>query len=345
MVPNKKATINDVARLAGVSKKTVSRVINNEPNVSAKTLTKVKKVIEQLDYSPNTQARALASNRSFLLAMIYDNPNPTFITEAMYGALSQCRPRGYELIVHPCDSSSAELHDNIIDFVKRVKLGGVILLPPISESEELISRLKAIKFNYVRILSVASDDSSHMIHCNDRQAVSQIADHLVALGHTDIGFIQGPKNYQSAIERYEGFRQALQDKGISLPAKRVAMGAYTYQSGVECAEWLLNSSSPPTAIFASNDQMAIGVMATAKKMGIDIPRELTVIGFDDSPQASRVWPALTTMDLHTREMSKKATQKLLALYDNDAKLAASIQTEFLPTFIQRQTTAAPNNQD
>ena len=148
--------------------------------------------------------------------------------------------------------------------------------------------------------------------------------------------------YDDLPERY---KTKLQDKGISLPAKRVAMGAYTYQSGVECAEWLLNSSSPPTAIFASNDQMAIGVMATAKKMGIDIPRELTVIGFDDSPQASRVWPALTTMDLHTREMSKKATQKLLALYDNDAKLAASIQTEFLPTFIQRQTTAAPNNQD
>lgn len=345
LIPKKKATINDVARLAGVSKKTVSRVINSEPNVGAKTLSKVQKVIEQLNYVPNPQARGLASNRSFLVSMIYDNPNASYVTEAMYGALSQCRPNGYELIVHPCDSIQVDLHNDIISFIKRTKIDGVILLPPLSQSEELIGKLRAIECHYVRLQSVTSDDGAHMIHFNDREAVGHIADHLVALGHKDIGFIHGPENSQSAVERYEGFRQRLEEHGISLAANRIAKGAYTFQSGVDSAEWLLNANRPPSAIFACNDEMAIGVMATAKKMGIQIPGDLTVIGFDDSPQASRVWPALTTVNLHIKEMVSLATQKLLALCNNDLESAASIQSELLPTFIQRQTTAVPKSQD
>lgn len=340
MVSNKKATINDVARLAAVSKKTVSRVINDEPNVGAKTLSKVRKAIEQLNYSPNPQARGLAFSRSYLLAMIYDNPNPSYITEAMYGVLNQCRADGYELVIHPCDSTHEEVYDDIIAFIKQVKIDGVILLPPISESEELTSRLKAIDCNYVRLLSVISDDAAHMVHSNDREAVNHIANHLVALGHRDIGFIQGPKSSKSAIERYEGFRQTLEENGISLPAQRIAKGDYTFQSGAECAEWLLNAS-PPTAIFASNDEMAIGAMVTAEKMGLKVPKDLTIIGFDDSPQAIKMSPALTTVNLQVREMSKLATQKLLALCSKDVERAMKIQSELLPIFIQRQTTAIP----
>lgn len=343
MILKKKATISDVARLAGVSKKTVSRVINKEPNVGAKTLHKVRAVIEQLNYVPNPQARGLASNRSFLLSLIYDNPNASYVTEAMYGALDQCRPNGYELVVHPCDSTHSELHDDIINFIKRTKIDGVILLPPISQSEELVSSLRTIGCNYVRLQSVASDDTSHMIHFNDREAVGHIANHLVVLGHRDIGFIHGPQSSQSAHERFEGFRQALESHGVPLPANRIAMGSYTFQSGMDCAEWLLNSDRPPTAIFACNDEMAIGVMAFAKKMGISIPGDLSVVGFDDSPQASRVWPALTTVDLHTKEMVSLATQKLLALCADDVERADGIRSEYLPTFVQRQTTSVPKS--
>lgn len=338
-----KATINDVARIAGVSKKTVSRVINNEPNVSATTLSKVRLVIDQLNYSPNPQARGLAFRRSFLLAMVYDNPNASYVMEAMSGALSCCRPKGYELIVHPCDFSHELLHEDIINFVRRVKIDGVILLPPVSESEELSNKLNEVGCHYVRLLSVSSGDAAHIVHSNDREAVSHITDHLIELGHKDIGFIQGPRNSRSAIERDEGFRQALKKNRMSLPANRVARGAYTFQSGVECAEWMLSSNPPPTAIFASNDEMAIGVMACAKKMGIEIPADLTVVGFDDSPQASRVWPALTTTNLPIQEMTKLATQKLLALCDDDVESAKQIQSEFVPSFIQRQSTAAPKH--
>ena len=340
-IVGKKPTISDVARLAGVSKKTVSRVINSEPNVGAKTLSKVKKVIEDLDYSPNPQARGLAFSRSFLLAMIYDNPNASFITDAMYGALGQCRPNGYELVVHPCDATQASLHDDIIKFIRRTKIDGVILLPPLSESNDLINKLKAIKCNYVRLVSVISDDVAHMVHFNDREAVKDIAEHLIALGHRDIGFIKGPDNSKSSAERHDAFRDALEQNGVHLGANQIVFGANTFQSGVDCAVQLLKSDNPPTAIFASNDEMAIGVMVTAQKMGIDIPSELTIIGFDDTPQASKVWPALTTVNLKVREMGKLATLKLLALCNNNIGLAKTIKSELVPTLVRRETTAPP----
>ena len=345
MNPRKKATINDVARLAKVSKKTVSRVINNEPSVKSATLTRVRHAMEELKYSPDPQARGLAFRRSFLLAMVYDNPNPSYITEAMYGVLNQCRPQGYELIMHPCNATAPTLHSDIISFIKKVNIDGVMLLPPVSESDELIEKLRAINCHYVRLSSVEPSDKAHMIYFNDRQAVAQVVEHLVALGHTDIGFIQGPKHSRTATVRFEGFKQALEDHGLSLPAHRVATGAFTFQSGVECTEWLLNSGNSPTAIFASNDEMAFGAIVAAEKMGIHIPRELAIVGYDDNPQASKIWPALTTVNLPIKKMAQLAADKLMALCRNDIEQATNIQSELSPQFVQRQTTAPPKHRD
>lgn len=339
----KKATINDVARLAEVSKKTVSRVINKEPKVKPETLSKVQAAIEELNYSPDPQARGLAFRRSFLLAMVYDNPNPSYVTEAMYGALSHCRANGYELIVHPCDSTQPDIHDEILNFVKRANIDGVVLLPPVSESDELVAKLRAIDCRYVRLLSVVSDDTAHMVYSNDRQGVGHVVDHLVALGHKDIGFIQGPNNSKTALERYDGFKERLESHGLDLPAHRMAVGSFTFQSGVECAEWLLNSDTPPTAIFASNDEMAFGAMVAAEKMGISIPRELAIVGFDDNPQATKIWPALTTVNLPIKEMGRLATEKLMALCEQNIDKAAEVTSELSPKFVRRHTTAPPKS--
>jgi LacI family transcriptional regulator len=318
----KKLSINDVARLAGVSKKTVSRVINNEPNVSPKMLKKVQR-------------------RSFLLSVVHDNPNASFVTEAMYGVLEICRPEGYELIMHPCDFSKPGAIDRIIRFISHLKIDGVILLPPVSESFELTTRLKEIGCNYVSLLSTKSDDEVHMIYHNDGTAVSRIVSHLAELGHREIAIIRGPENSQAANQRFEAFRSALASKGLDLPKNRVAFGGNTFQSGIDCAEWLLRSESPPTAIFASNDEMAIGAIVTAQKIGLKIPAELAVVGFDDSPQASRMWPALTTANLHVKEMTELAAQKLIAQCNGDLEAAAEIRVEVDPTFVQRQTTDVP----
>ncbi len=341
MDPAKKLSINDVARLAGVSKKTVSRVINNEPAVTAKMLKKVQSVIDEYNYTPSRQARALALNRSFLVSIIHDNPNASFVTEALYGALDICRPAGYELIVHPCDFKKQDTVDEIIRFVSNLKVDGVILLPPVSESDELTKRLREISCNFVRLLSTASEDDAHMIYHNDGAAVGQIVSHFVDLGHQEIGLIRGPEKSQSANQRYKEFRSALATNSLNLPKNHIALGDNTFRSGMECAEWLLGSNRPPTAIFANNDEMAIGAIVKAQKMGLKIPAELTVVGFDDSPQASRMWPALTTANLHVREMAELAAQKLIAQCNGDIEAAARIRVAVDPTFVQRQTTDVP----
>ena len=341
MKPTKKPSINDVALLAGVSKKTVSRVINNEANVSAITLAKVQKAVADYNYTPSPQARALALRRSFLITIVHDNPNATYVTEAMYGALEFCRSAGYELIMHPCDFSKANATDEIIQFIEYLKIDGVILLQPVSESVGLTDRLKEINCNFVRLLSTKTEEDTHMIYHNDSFAVNQIVSHLVERGHREIAHIRGPEMSQSANQRCDLFRSALEKFNLKLPQHHFALGDHTFQSGVNCAELLLSSERRPTAIFASNDEMAIGAIVAAQKMGINVPNELAVVGFDDSPQASRMWPALTTVNLHVREMVQLAAQKLIAQCDGDMKMAADVKTEVEPTFIIRQTTDLP----
>ncbi|MCG8430057.1 MAG: LacI family DNA-binding transcriptional regulator, partial [Candidatus Omnitrophica bacterium] len=201
--------------------------MNNEGSVGAATRQRVQEVIKELNYSPDPHARGLASKRSFLLALIYDNPNASFVTEAMYGSLDQCRPKGYELVMHPCNRKDEMLIDDVLGFIKRTKIDGVILLPPLSESEILVAALKRSNCHYVRLLSLAVDDPAHMIHFNDRQAVTKIAEHIIALGHREVGFIKGPDGSQSAEERHQSFRDALALGSIALPAHRVAKGDHT----------------------------------------------------------------------------------------------------------------------
>ena len=343
MARSEKLNINDIARLAGVSKMTVSRVVNKEPNVSPKMLERVQRVIDKHNYTPSQQARALSLRRSFLISIIHDNPNSSYVTEAMYGALEFCRSAGYELIMHPCDLSKKNTFDEIISFIEHLKIDGVILLQPVSESDELAAKLKEIDCNFVRLLSSKVDDDAHMIYHNDGEAVDQIVRHLTDLGHREIAIIRGPEKSQAANQRFEAFRSALSKQGLKLPENHVAIGDHTFQSGIEGAEWLLGSNRPPTAIFGSNDEMAIWAVVTAQKMSIKIPAELTIVGFDNSPQASKMWPALTTVDSNVRRMTELAAQKLIAQCNGDIDAAAAVRVEIEPTFIQRQTTDVPPN--
>lgn len=336
---NRKSTINDVARLAEVSKKTVSRVINKSPKVSDRTREKVEKVVAELNYSPDPQARGLAFRKSFLLGLVYDNPNPSYVAAIQEGVLGYCRDEGYELVVHPCDRLSSKLLDDISRFIERLKLDGVVLLPPISENPEVIALLQESTCQYVRILSVQLDDPAHLVQSNDRIAVEKIANHLMDLGHREFGFIHGPKDSQSAKERYEGFINALATRDLTMDKKRVTWGDYTFDSGLACAEELLSSQPGPTAIFASNDEMALGVLVTAAKLGMKVPLDLSVVGFDDEPHASKLYPSLTTVNQHVHEMGQLAAEKLLALCRKDHDWASEVKTVVTPNLVVRESTA------
>ena len=228
--PGRNATINDIARLASVSKKTVSRVINQSPLVQEATRARIQAVIDKFGYVPDPQARGLAFRKSFLIGLVYDNPNAQYIVNLMEGALDAVRNSEYEVVVHPCDRKKPDFIAGVRRFVERQKLRGVILLPPISENDELTRALTAADCSYVRITYTQLDDPARIVISNDRLAVSEVANYLVSLGHKRIGYIAGPPGFRSAVERLAGFREALAARGIPFRHELIVEGGYTYES-------------------------------------------------------------------------------------------------------------------
>lgn len=337
-----KLTINDIARLAGVSKKTVSRVINRSPLLNQETRDRVEKIIHDTGYVPNPQARALALGRNFLIGLVFDNPNAQMVLSMQRGILEALHGTEFELVVRPVDRGSGTVMDDIVGFVTRQRLFGVIILPPLSENDSLAQLLDEAGCRYVRMGSALLDDPEHMVASNDRDAVADAVRYLIGQGHSRIGFIAGPHGFRSSKERREGFELALAEAGISLPRSFVADGQYTFESGVSASENLFALSPPPTAIFASNDEMAAGVLYAARLRGIDVPEQLSIIGFDDTPLTTRVWPPLTTVRWPIAAMGRAAALKLIgtAIGENADVGEPSL---FSSTLIRRSSVAPPSS--
>ncbi|HRG14472.1 MAG TPA: LacI family DNA-binding transcriptional regulator [Pseudomonadota bacterium] len=334
-----KATINDVARLSGVSKKTVSRVINQSPLVHPDTREKVSALMRSLGYVPDPQARGLAFRRSFLVGLVYDNPNAPYVINLQTGVLDTLRGSGFELVVHPCDRKAVDFVDGVRDFVERQKLHGVILLPPVSENEMLATMLREIGCDYVRVASAQLDDASRMVVSSDREVAAEVARYLESLGHREIAMITGPVGYRSADERRAGFVDGLAQRGLTMRPEHQLAGQYNFESGVACGEALLSRTPRPTAIFAFNDEMASGVYRAAYSLGLRIPDDVSVIGFDDSPLASRLWPTMTTVRQPIREMGRRAAAMLLRPGPAPGGEAATV---FVPHLAVRDSCRSPS---
>lgn len=307
----RRPTINDVARLARVSKKTVSRVINDSPFVKDGTRERVDAVIKEIGYTPDPMARGLASKRSFLVGMIYDQPNPQYVIDMQQGILDVIRGSGFELLVHPCRRQSPDFLPSVRHFVERQKLAGVVLPPSVSEDGDLIALLKEFDCPYVRIASVLLDEPEHSIVTHDSEGAEQAAIHLAELGHTRIAHVSGPDTFRSAHERRAGFVKGLKTNKLKLEKDLDVKAAYTFASGVEAGRKLMAIDAPPTAVFCGNDEMAAGVCQAAREAGREIGKDISVVGFDDSPIASRLWPGLTTVILPIRQMGRMASIRLL----------------------------------
>lgn len=333
--PRRRPTINDIARLAGVSKKTVSRVINASPFVRADTRERIEAVIEELGYAPDPQARGLAYGRSFLIGLVYDNPNPQYVVNMQLGLLDGMRGSGFELVVHPCDRASPTFLADLRGFVERQRLFGVVLTPSVSEDERAAALMGEVGCAYVRVASVSLDRPEHMIETRDRLGGREAAQHLADLGHTRIAFVSGPPTFRSSHERRSGFEEALAERGLTLTRGYVVEGAYTYESGIEAGQSLLAMSPRPTAVFAGNDEMAAGVLQAARQAGVRVPEALSVVGFDDFQIASRLWPTLTTIRTPTREIGRLAAERLMGRDDESRDPKSR-----LPVLVVRESTAA-----
>ncbi len=325
-------TINDIARLSGVSKKTVSRVINASPYVQNETRKRIEAVIAELSYAPDPQARGLAFRRSFLIGLVYDNSNAQYVVNMQLGLLDAMAGTDFGLLVHACDRASPSFLEDLRGFIKKQRLFGVVLTPSVSEDERVAALMVEIGCTYVRVASVSLDEPQHMIETHDRLGGEAVARHLAEFGHQRVAFVSGLPGCRASHERREGFEAGLAAVGLELEPRYCQEGAYTFESGIECAERLLKLKPRPTAVFAANDEMAAGVMHAARLAGLGAPKDLSVVGFGDFEIARRLLPRLTTVHTPTRAIGRLAAERLIGVADEGRE-----PKDRLPTLVVRES--------
>ncbi|MEG3765286.1 LacI family DNA-binding transcriptional regulator [Alteromonas sp. 14N.309.X.WAT.G.H12] len=307
----KKATLYDVAEKAKVSPKTVSRVINKESSVREKTRAAVLAAIETLNYHPNSYARSLRNSRAYVIALLYDSRSPVYVLDLQIGIISVCESEGFNILIQPYDIASETLTDDIDDWLERTRIDGLIISPPLTDHVGLLQVLKERNIQFVRISPIDKSDISPYVYSNDRAAAKAMTEHLIALGHEAIGFITGHPEHNGAIERLKGYKDALSAANIPLDDNLIKQGDFSFESGEICARELLNQAVPPSAIFASNDNMAAATMKVARQKGLVLPDELSIAGFDDSRISRQLWPPLTTVQQPIKELAARSTELLI----------------------------------
>jgi LacI family transcriptional regulator len=341
-VTRRNSTIDDVAEAAGVARVTVSRVINNGSNVRPETRERVRRAIEKLGYSVNQQARALASGMGTEIMLIHAHspelePNSYYNAGLELGALRGCSSLGFDLVtraVDPHDSNRVRLLTAILE---RERPAGLILSPPLSDDLELI---EAARGAGAQVVAISAGERARAavtaVGIDERAAGQAIGMHLLSLGHSRLGFVQGPAEHQAAALRYEGFVDALAERGIE-ERPWATVGDFTFKSGVEAAEQLLRDASHVTALACANDDMAAGAMLALHRAGLDIPGAMSVTGFDDTPMSEIVWPPLTTIRQPIKDLTERAVHLLAETRTNDV-----VHYDALPfELIVRQSTSAP----
>ncbi len=309
---NAVSTINDVARVAGVSIKTVSRVMNNEPNVREETRAKVKDAATQLQYRPNLLARSLAGSRSFLLCLLYHNPVPTYVNDMHRGVIERCRQNGYHLLAEPQDLNGEELERSIAGLLATIRLDGVILTPPLCDMAVVLQTIEAANVPYVRVSPFLFPGRTASVRMDETRAAFEMTQYLLGKGHRDIGFIKGHPEHGGTHLRYQGFVAAMQAAGLEPREEWIKQGYFSFDSGVEAGRALFAAKQKPTAIFSSNDDMAFGIMSVAQQLGVKIPDDISIVGFDDTPGCTLIWPHLTTIRQPIVDMAYAAADILLA---------------------------------
>jgi len=307
---NERSNIRDVALRAKVSVKTVSRVINDHPYVSPATREKVERAMATLDFRPSMAARILAGTKSNQIALIYDNHSPHYMHQIQIGCWERCTEKDVRLLAQPVDVANPKVGDQVRGLVTETHVDGVILSSPVTDCLAVLKALEALNVPFVRISPGTNHALTSSVFMDDVQAADDITTHLINRGHRRIGFIKGHPNHMASEERLYGYRRALDRVGIAFEPHYVMDGAFDYESGVAAAAQFLAMPQRPSAIFASNDDMAAGVLSVAHDLGMDLPNDLSVVGFDDTTIAQMVWPPLTTIRQPTRELAYAATELL-----------------------------------
>jgi len=305
-------TITDVATRAGVSIKTVSRVFNREPNVRQVTRDKVLATARSMGYAPNISARRLAARRSFIVALLYrDDDVNHYIPDIQHGALDACRESGYNLLLHPCLGDIDDAALEIEQLARQALLDGFIVTPPLADSRKLMTAMTQLGLPFVRVSQLHRGQLSPSVSVGDRLGAYRMTEYLAGLNHRSVAFIVGSETQGASVDRLQGYRDAVRDLSLTNNEDWIRQGDFTFESGSRCMEELMALKKRPTAVFASNDDMAAGALLVAHRHGFDVPADLSIVGFDDIAMSQRLWPPLTTVRQPTKKAAFIATTMLL----------------------------------
>ena len=316
-----KVTIRHVAEAAGVAVKTVSRVMNGEPNVTRDLQERVNEAVDRLGYVPSMAARRMGGSRSYLLVALNDRQNTInnwqsgrgndWIDQMLHGAMLTCEAHGYRLLFELVEAGCDDLDRKVVGILSALQPDGIILTPPHSQNLALVEMLTRRKVPVAR-MGVAGEGLGHGVYMDDRAASMAATQHLLDLGHRHIGFIAGSPRFEASQQRIDGYRDALEAAGVTVDNRLIAPGDFTFESGVAAAGALLSQSIPPTAILASNDEMALAVLHVASRKGIAVPG-LSLVSFDDTPGVRLSVPGLTSIRQPISEMAAKAAELLIGV--------------------------------
>ncbi|MEM9572834.1 MAG: LacI family DNA-binding transcriptional regulator [Pseudomonadota bacterium] len=336
------AKMVDVARHAGVSIKTVSRVLNNEPHVRETLRDKVRKSVEALGYVPSASARNLRSNRTYTIHLVSHSLRSNFVNAIQFGALQACQERGYRMAVSMVTPGMAENEETLRawcdNLVKAGKPDGLILMPPMSNVPIVSEIVSDAGIPIVRIGPNRIRDKNATVTIDDQAAARSATEYLIELGHRRIAFVRGKEDQDATHERFAGYQRALADHDIGFDPSLIAPGLFDFETGLAAGDKFLAFENPPTAVFAANDDMAAGVLVAAHRKGISVPDDLSIIGFDDSEIAEKMWPALTTVRQPLQDLGSAATSVLIG-GNGWSSSETNSRTKFLPyELITRQST-------
>lgn len=302
------ATVLDVARAAGVSAMTVSRVMNGNTNVAEITRQKVLAAVDALKYQVNLAARA-ARVGTFRVGLLHSNPSAAFMSDFMLGALERCGQSGAQLILEHCHKQRGQ--GQAIGSLLGQSVDGILIPPPLCDSKITLQRLHDMGMPAVAVATARPSPLVSAVRIDDYQGALTMTRYLIAIGHRDIAFIMGDPKHTPAQLRFAAFVDAMKEAALPIAPERIAQGMFTYRSGLEAARRLLGQRSRPTAIFASNDDMAAGVVAVAHGLHLEVPKDLAVCGFDDTPVATTVWPEVTTIHQPIADMARSAVDMVI----------------------------------
>ncbi|KRC82576.1 LacI family transcriptional regulator [Sphingomonas sp. Root241] len=322
---------------------TVSRVINGADSVRPKTRDRVNASIQALNYIPSNAARSLAATGDIRVGLLYSNPSSAYLSELLMGALEQAGTENVQLIVNRFDSGQTDL-ESIAQFIRR-RTDGIVVPAPLCDRRDVHELLSEAE---VPAVLLAANDPSyefHAVRIDDHSAARRMTQHLLQSGHRRIGFILGNPQHGSSFRRLSGYRDALAQYEVAFDEAMVRSGLFTYRSGFEAAEELLALPGRPTAVFASNDDMAAGAVGAAHRRGFDVPRDLSVVGFDDTAMATAIWPELTTIRQPIADMAGRAIEMLVeTIRQRRTGESGPVRHEILPyRLVQRESDAPPSS--